>query len=105
MNRTIVGRITFLRGIRHQVETFLRQATELGDWAPLAGVFLLYVFSKSYQAERAKMLAERTRGLKQEKQMFDKVERQLVREISDKSARRSGLRRLLPRRVRRLEQS
>lgn len=104
MNRTIVGRITYLRGARHQIETFARQATELGDWAPLAGVFLLYVFGKSYQDERKKMLAERTRGLKQEKQMFEKVERQLVRELREKSGR-SGLARLLPRRVRRAERS
>lgn len=100
MNRTIVGRIATIRGIRHQVETFVRQTTELGSWTPLAAIFFLYVFSKSYQDERKKMRDERTRGLKQEKQMFDKVERQLVREIERKGGRR-GLGRLLPRRVRR----
>lgn len=99
MNRTIVGRITTIRGARQQVETFLRQATELGDWAPFAIVFLLYIFGKTYQAEQQKMLAERTSGLKREKRMFDRVERQLVREISAKSNRPRGLRRLLPRRV------
>lgn len=100
MNRTIVGRITYLRGVRHQAETFLRQASELGNLAPFAGVFLLYVFGKTYQDEQKKMLAERTRGLKQEKQMFDKVERQLAREIGAKTGRR-GLWRLLPARVQR----
>ena len=69
----------------------------------MAGLFFLYVFGKTYQDEQKKMQAERTQGLKQEKQMFEKVERQLVREIQDKSARGGRLARLLPRRVRRLE--
>jgi hypothetical protein len=101
MNRTIVGRITTLRGVRHQIETFVRQATELGPWAPIAVPFLLYVFVKSYQGEQRTMLEERTRALKQEKQQYDLVERQLVREISAKAASPRGVRRLLPRRVRR----
>ena len=101
MNRTIVGRLTLLRGARHQVETFIRQSTELGSWAPVAVPFLLYVFVKSYQDEQKTMLEERTRALKSEKAQYDRVERQLVREISAKSARPGGLRRLLPRRVRR----
>ncbi len=70
MNRTIVGRITTLRGARQQVETFLRQATELEGWAPIAVPALIYVFVKSYQAEQQRMLEERTRMLKQEKAQF-----------------------------------
>lgn len=101
MNRTIVGRITLIRGLRHQVETFLRQATELGPWAPIAVPALLFVFIRSYQAEKQNMQDERTRMLKQEKAQFERVERQLVREIGAKSSAPGRLRRLLPRRVRR----
>jgi hypothetical protein len=101
MNRTIVGRITTIRGVRHQIETFLRQGTELGPWAPIAVPFLLYVFVRSYQNEQKNMQAERTSMLKQEKRQFERVERQLVREISAKTPAPGRLRRLLPARVRR----
>lgn len=100
MNRTIVGRITLIRGARHQIETFIRQAIELGPWAPVAVPFLLYVFGKSYQDEQKRMQEERVRPLKREREMFSKVERQLVREIADKRGTRRGLWRLIPRRVR-----
>lgn len=88
MNRTIVGRITALRGARHQVETFIRQATELGDWAPIAVPFLLYVFSKSYTDERKKMQQERVGKLKREKAMYERVERQVRRELRNDPTRR-----------------
>lgn len=98
MNRTIVGRITQARGARHQIETFLRQATELGDWAPIAVPFLLYVFGKTYQDERKKMREERVARLKQEKTMFDRVERQVRRELRDDATRRGVFRGLFRRR-------
>lgn len=98
MNRTIVGRITTIRGARHQVETFIRQATELGPWAPIAVPFLLYVFGKSYQDEQKKMRAERVNKLKQEKAMYDRVERQVYRELRDDVTRRGVFRGLLRRR-------
>jgi len=75
MNRTIVGRITALRGLRHQAETFLRQALELGGWAPLAVVVLLYVFRKSYRSEKRTMRQERTRQLRREKALWESAER------------------------------
>jgi hypothetical protein len=59
MNRTLVGRITFLRGIRHQGETYIRQATELGNWTPFAAVALLWIFSRTYQQEKQRMHEER----------------------------------------------
>ena len=101
MNRTIVGRITLIRGARQQIETYIRQITELGPLGPLAVPVLLFIFVRSYQDEQKKMLAERTQVLKQEKQAFDKVERQLVRELQTKSTAPGRLRRLLPRRVQR----
>ncbi len=101
MNRTIVGRITALRGARHQIETYLRQVTELGPWAPLVVPALIFVFVRSYQGEQRKMLEERTHLLKQEKAQFERVERQLVREISSRTAAPGLVRRLLPKRVRR----
>jgi hypothetical protein len=101
MNRTIVGRITLIRGARHQIETFIRQATELGPWAPVAVPFLLYVFGTTYGNERKRMQEERVRPLKDERRQFDRVERQLVREIDAKGASSGRLRRLLPRRVKR----
>lgn len=101
MNRTIVGRITTIRGIRHQAETYLRRSTELGPWAPVAVPFLLFVFVRAYQNEQKQMQEERTHMLKQEKQQFERVERQLVREISAKAPAPGLFRRLLPARVRR----
>ncbi len=101
MNRTIVGRITTIRGVRHQAETYLRRVTELGPWTPIAVPFLLYVFVRAYQAEQKTMQEERTHMLKQEKQQFQRVERQLVREISAKAPAPGRLRRFLPARVRR----
>lgn len=98
MNRTIVGRITQARGARRQIETFLRQATELGDWAPIAVPFLLYVFGKTYQNERQKMREERVGTLKREKAMFDRVERQVRRELRDDATRRGVFRGLFRRR-------
>ena len=72
MNRTIVGRITTLRGLRHQAETFLRQALELGDWAPVAIVVLLFIARKTYLDERRTMRAERTRDLRREKVLWER---------------------------------
>jgi hypothetical protein len=99
MNRTLVGRITFLRGIRHQAETFIRQATELGNWTPFAAVALLWIFSRTYQQEKQRMHEERVRPLREERERFLRVERELAKEIDAKSAGRG--RSLLPRRVRR----
>ncbi len=102
MNRTIVGRIALVRGARHQLGTFARQAEDLRPWWSIAVPVLLFVFVRSYQGELKRMQEERMHTIKQEKEMFEKVERQLVREISDKSAQPGRLRRLLPRRVRRI---
>jgi hypothetical protein len=101
MNRTIAGRLALIRGARHQAKTFAKQADDLRPWWPIAIPALLFVFVRSYQDEQKKMLEERMRALKQEKQMFDKVERQLVREIGEKSGSPGRLRRLFPRRTRR----
>jgi hypothetical protein len=73
MNRTIVGRITALRGLRHQAETYIRQSLELRDWAPVAIVVLLYVFRKSYSAERRAMREERMSDLRTEKKILDRT--------------------------------
>lgn len=97
MNRTIIGRITTLRGLRHQAETYIRQITDLGGLAPFAAVGLLLLFGKTYQDERRKMQAERVSVLKQEKIMYDRVERQLVRELIDEAKPRRGLRRFFGR--------
>lgn len=74
MNRTIVGRITTLRGLRQQAETFIRQTTELGAWAPVAVVVLLYVFRKTYLAEQRTMREERTRELRREKALWERAQ-------------------------------
>ena len=101
MNRTIVGRIALLRGVRHQLKTFGKQADDLRPWWAIAVPALLLVFVRSYQDELKKMQAERMDAIKQEKQMFEKVERQLVREMHQKGGSPGRLRRLLPRRLRR----
>lgn len=101
MNRTIIGRITTLRGIKSQIETYIRQATELGTRSPLAIPILVYIFVRTYRNEEKKMQAERTRALREEKRQFDIVERQLVREIGARSAAPGLMRRLAPRRLRR----
>lgn len=101
MNRTMAGRLTQLRGARQQIETYIRQTTELGPWAPVAVPILLYIFGKTYQDERKRMQEERVRPIKQEKGTFLNVERQLVREIVADGGRRSVLSRMLPRRVKR----
>lgn len=75
MNRTLVGRITTLRGLRHQAETFLRQSLELGDWAPVAVVVLLLIFRKTYLDERRTMRQERTRDLRREKAIWERANR------------------------------
>lgn len=100
MNRTIVGRITQARGARHMIETYIRQLTELGSYAPFAAIFLLYVFGKAYGDEQQKMREERVRPLKQERRMFERVEQQLVKEIGAKTGQRGLFRRLAPRRAR-----
>jgi hypothetical protein len=97
MNRTLVGRITFLRGIRHQVETYIRQVSDLGPYAPIVVPVLLYVFAKTYQNEQRNMREERVRALKQEKAQYDRVERQLVRELREAPA--EGARRWFGRRA------
>lgn len=101
MNRTIAGRIALLRGARQQLKTFAKQAGDLGPWWPVAVPFLIFVYGKSYRDEQKKMLDERMQAIKQEKAMFEKVERQLVNEIASKSARPWLIRRLVPRRVKR----
>lgn len=95
MNRTLIGRITTLRGARHQIETYIRQITDLGPYAPIAVPVLLYIFSKTYGDEQRRMREERVHGLKQEKAQFDKVERQLIRELRAENKGRRGIR--LPR--------
>jgi hypothetical protein len=99
MNRTLVGRITFLRGIRHQAETYIRQATELGNWTPVAAVALLWIFGRTYQREQERMREERVRPLREERESFQLVERQLAKQIAGKTGGRG--RSWLPRRVRR----
>jgi hypothetical protein len=101
MNRTIAGRIALARGARHQLKTFARQAEDLRPWWAIAVPALLFVFVRSYQDELKKMQAERMQEIKQEKQMFEKVERQLVREMRQKGGAPGRLRRLLPRRAQR----
>ncbi|HEX6291532.1 MAG TPA: hypothetical protein VFZ66_20280 [Herpetosiphonaceae bacterium] len=101
MNRTIAGRLALIRGARHQLKTFAKQAEDVRGWWPIAVPALLVVFVRSYQGELKKMHEERMREIKQEKQMFEKVERQLVREIGEKSGAPGRLRRLLPGRTRR----
>lgn len=99
MNRTLVGRLTVLRGTRHQVETFGRQATELGGWTPFAAIALLWIFSRAYQQERERMREEHVRPLREERERFLRVERELAREMDATSGGRG--RSWLPRRVRR----
>jgi|GEM_PF-4204886 len=101
MNRTIAGRLALLRGARHQFKTFAKQASDLGPWAPVAVPVLLFVFARSYQDEQKKIQEERVQPIKQEKAMFEKVERQLVREITQKGTPPHRLWRFLPRRVQR----
>jgi hypothetical protein len=97
MNRTIAGRIALLRGVRHQLKTFAKQADDLRPWWPIAIPALLFIFVRSYQGELQKMHDERMSAIKQEKQMFEKVERQLVREMREKGGSPGRLRRLLSR--------
>ncbi|WP_029215359.1 hypothetical protein [Kallotenue papyrolyticum] len=100
MQRTLMGRITVARGLRHQLETYARWASELGSWWWLAAPFLLWTFQRAYQAERRRMQEEHVRELRREREEFLRLERQLARQVAARRGRR-GLR-WLPRRMRRV---
>ncbi len=75
MNRTIAGRMTLLRGLRDQVEMYIRYSLDLRSWAPVVIVVLLYVARKSYSAERRTMREERMSDLRSEKPILDRTDR------------------------------
>jgi hypothetical protein len=93
MQQTLVGRIALLRGLRQQVETFLRWVDDLRDWWPIAVPVLLYVFGRTYQQEQARMRQERVDELRRERRLIEKVEHQNVYEARQKRRWFSKLRR------------
>ncbi len=84
MQQTIVGRIILLRGLRQQVETYMRWIRDLGPWWPVAAPVLLFVFSRTYQQEQERMRQERVELLRYEKRLLEKVEYQNVHEARRK---------------------
>ncbi len=84
MQRTLTGRIILLRGLRHQVETYLHRLEELRPWWPVLGPALLFVFISAYKEEQERMRAERVQPLKDEKVLLEKMEQQTVYEARRK---------------------
>ncbi len=78
MQNTLVGRKIFIQGLLRQVRIYQQRILDLRPWWPVAASVLLYVFMHAYNQEQEQLRAERVRPLKQEKSLFDKLERQNV---------------------------